>query len=92
MELWIDKELNATYCASAVILGSLERRIIPFEKPLQPAVCKSPYERVFIIGLRGSELDISLVLGVTIVVIPTLAVATATGTDGEMLVVIELSL
>ena len=60
--------------------------------PLQPAVCKSPYERVFIIGLRGSELEMSLVLGVTIDV-PTLAVATATGTDdGEMLVVIELSL
>lgn len=82
-----------THCASAVIFGSLERRIIPFEMPLHPAVCKSPYERVFIIGLRGSEFETSLVLGVTIDV-PTLAVATATdGTDdGEMLVVIELSL
>lgn len=82
---------STTYCASAVIFGSLERRIIPFEIPLQPAVCKSPYERVFIIGLRGSEFDISFVLGVMIAV-PTLAVATATGMDGEMLVAIELSL
>lgn len=82
-----------TYCASAVIFGSLERRIIPFERPLQPAtVCKSPYDRVFIMGLRGSEFDISLVLGVIIAVPTALAVATATGTVGEMLVVIELSL
>lgn len=82
-----------TYCASAVIFGSLDRRVIPFEMPLLvPAVCKSPYDRVFIMGLRGSEFDISFVLGVTIDVPTAFAVATATGTTGEILVVIELSL
>lgn len=52
------------------------------------AVCKSPYDRVFIIGLRGSELEISFVLGVTMVVPTPLADAT-TGADGDTLLVVE---
>lgn len=54
------------------------------------AVCKSIIDRVFIIGLRGSEFEISFVLGVTMVVPTPLAEAT-TGAVGDTLVVVELS-
>lgn len=58
----------------------------------EPANCKSPYERVLIIGLRGSELVTSFVLGVTIVVPNALVAATAVGAVGDAVVFVELSI
>lgn len=57
----------------------------------EPANCRSPYDRVLIIGLRGSELLTSFVLGVTIVVPRALDVATAVAAVGDAVVLVKLS-
>lgn len=57
----------------------------------EPANCKSPYDRVFIIGLRGSELVTSFVLGVTMVVPRALEVATAVGAVDDAVAFVNLS-
>lgn len=80
-----------TYCTSTVILGSLERLVNVLRLVLGDAVCRSPNDLVFVIGLRGSEFVMSFVLGVTIAV-PMLFVVAMAGGVGEMFVVDALSI
>lgn len=63
---------------------------MPFVYPLVPAaVCRSPYDRVFVIGLRGSDVDdMSFVLGVTVVV--SVSIGLAAGAVAGMLVSITV--
>lgn len=83
-----------TYCGSTVIFGSLDRRINPLLMlelcSWEPATCRSPYDRVLIIGLLGSELDISFVLGVTMAV-PISFVDATVGAGGDELALVRLS-